>query len=100
MVGEDYAVAGNMLVGSKVIEAMAQKFRNSEGELAERLLKTLEAGQEAGGDKRGRMSATLLVAGKEQRGKRSILDLRVDEHSNPVGKLRGIFETAVTKRKL
>jgi len=101
LVGEDYAVAGNMLVGSRVIEAMAQTFESSEGELAERLMKVLEAGQEAGGDKRGRVSAALLVAGKEQRGNRPILDLRVNEHPNPVRELRRIFEerTAMMKRK-
>jgi len=92
LVGKDYAVAGNMLVGSKVIEAMAQTFESSKGELAERLLKALEAGQEAGGDKRGRMSAALLVAHKEKRGNRLILDLRVDEHPSPVEELRRIFE--------
>jgi len=95
LVGKDYAVAGNMLVGSRVIEAMAQTFESLEGELAERLLKALEAGQESGGDKRGRVSAALLVAGKEQRGKRPILDLRVDEHPNPVGELRRIFEARI-----
>jgi len=101
LVGEDYVVAGNMLVGGQVIEAMAQTFKNSEGELAERLLKALEAGQEAGGDKRGRVSAALLVAGKGQEGNRPILDLRVDEHHDPVKELRRIFEerTAVMKRK-
>ena len=99
LVGKDYVAAGNMLAGSKVIGAMAQAFENSEGELAEGLLKALEAGQEAGGDKRGRMSAALLVVGREQRGNRPILDLRVDEHPNPVRELRRIFEMAVTKRK-
>jgi len=99
LVGKDYVAAGNMLASSKVIGAMAQAFENSEGKLAERLLKALEAGQEAGGDKRGRMSAALLVVGREQRGNRPILDLRVDEHPNPVRELRRIFEMAVTKRK-
>lgn len=92
LVGEDYVVAGNMLVSSRVVEAMAQTFKNSEVELAERLLKALEAGQQAGGDKRGRVSAALLVAGKEQRRNRPFLDLRVNEHPNPVGELRRIFE--------
>jgi len=96
LVGEDYAVAGNMLVGSRVIEAMAQTFETSGGELAERLMKALEAGQEAGGDKRGRMSAALLVAGGQQRGTRPVLKLRVDEHHDPVGELKRILET---KRK-
>jgi len=101
LVGKNYAVAGNMLVGSKVIEAMAQTFESSKGELAERLLKALEAGQEAGGDKRGRMSSALLVAHKEKRGKPLILNLRVDEHPNPVAELRRIFEkrTPMKKRK-
>jgi len=99
LVGKDYAVAGNILVGSQVIKAMAQTFENSKGELAERLLKALEAGQDAGGDKRGKVSAALLVAGKKQRGTRPILDLRVDEHPNPVEELRRIFEAGITKRK-
>ena len=104
LLGKDYAVAGNMLVGSKVIEAMAQTFENSEGDLAERLMKALEAGQEAGGDKRGRVSAALVVA-SQKRGTSPVLNLRVDKHPDPVRELRRIFETrrsnktAVTKRK-
>jgi len=91
LIGRDYVVAGNMLVGSKVIEAMAQAFEDSEGELAERLMKALEAGQEAGGDKRGKTSATLLVVSK-QRETRPHIDLRVDEHPDPVHELRRTFE--------
>jgi uncharacterized Ntn-hydrolase superfamily protein len=100
-VGENYVVAGNMLVGSEVIEAMAQTFRDSEGELAERLLKALEAGQEAGGDKRGRMSAALLIASQQRIEPRLILDLKVDKHQDPVKELKKTFEkrAAVTKRK-
>jgi len=92
-VGENYAVAGNMLVGNKVIETMADKFENSKGELAERLLKALEAGQKAGGDKRGKVSAALLVVGGRQVETRPFLDLRVDEHKDPVRELRRIYET-------
>jgi len=92
LVGKNYAVAGNMLVGSKVIEAMADTFENSEGELSERLMKALEAGQKAGGDKRGKVSAVLLVVGERQIETRPILDLRVDEHQNPVRELRRIYE--------
>ena len=104
LVGRDYAVAGNMLVSGKVIEAMAQTFESSEGELVERLMEALEAGQKAGGDKRGRVSAALVVA-SQKRGTTPILDLRVDKHPDPVRELRRIFETrrskgtAVTKRK-
>jgi len=92
LIGRDYVVAGNMLVGSKVIEAMAQAFESSEGDLAERLMKVLEAGQEAGGDKRGKTSAALLVVSKGQKGTRPLIDLRVDEHPDPVNELRRIFE--------
>ena len=99
LVGEDYVVAGNMLVGNKVIGAMAQTFGSSRGELAERLMKALEAGQERGGDKRGKVSAALLVANKKQRGNRPILDLKVDEHHDPVKELRRIFEERATMMK-
>ena len=101
LVGEDYVVTGNMLVGSQVIGNMAQTFENSEGELAERLLKALEAGQETGGDKRGKMSAALLIARQQLTKARPILDLRVDEHPDPVKELRRIFEerAAMMKQK-
>lgn len=91
-IGKDHAVAGNMLVGEHVIEAMSRTFESEKGNLPERLLKALEAGQEAGGDKRGRMSAALLVA--DQRWKsatRPLLDLRVDAHPNPVEELYRVF---------
>ena len=64
LIGKDYVVAGNMLVGNSVVDAMAQVFESSEEELSERLMKALEAGQKAGGDKRGKTSAALLVAQK------------------------------------
>jgi len=92
IISEDYVVAGNMLVGSRVIEAMAQTFEDSEGKLAERLMKTLEAGQEAGGDRRGKTSAALIVANGEQKRSRSFVDLKVDRHPNPVKELRRTFE--------
>jgi len=92
LVGENYVVAGNSLVGAQVIEAMAQTFEDSRGNLAERLLKALEAGQEAGGDKRGRASAALLVVDKTPLLTRPSIDLRVDNHSNPVAELRRIWE--------
>lgn len=92
LIGRGYVVAGNMLVGSEVIEAMAQAFEGSEDELAERLMIALEAGQEAGGDKRGKKSAALLVTSREQAGLRPLLDLRVDEHQDPIRELRRVFE--------
>lgn len=90
-VGRDFAVAGNMLAGERVLEAMREAFENSEGELSERLLKALEAGEEAGGDNRGRLSAALVVSGKRERPYPS-LNLRVDFSPNPVKELRKILE--------
>jgi len=92
IVGKDYAVAGNMLTGSHVLKAMAERFEGSEENLAERLLNALEAGQDAGGDKRGRMSAALLVADERWiTSTRPILDLRVDVHHDPVRELRRVY---------
>ena len=93
LVGENYVVGGNMLVSAQVIQAMAEAFETSAGELEERLLNALEAGQKAGGDKRGKRSAALLVMKRrEYRGIRPLIDLRVDFHEDPVKELRRIFE--------
>jgi uncharacterized Ntn-hydrolase superfamily protein len=94
--GDNFAVAGNMLSGEAVIQAMATTFEQSaEGELAERLLRALEAGQAAGGDRRGRQAAHLQVVHTEAW---KYVDLRVDENPDPVAELRRIFELA--KREL
>jgi uncharacterized Ntn-hydrolase superfamily protein len=90
--GENYAVAGNMLTGETVIQAMADAFEQStEKELAERLLQALEAGQRAGGDRRGRQAAHLQVVHTETW---KYVDLRVDEHPDPIVELRRTFEVA------
>ncbi len=97
--GSDFTVAGNMLVGPQVIQAMAAAFRASQEqkhELAERLLLALEAGQAAGGDKRGKQSAALLVASAEPR---MYHNLRVDEHADPVAELRRIYDVVVAHAK-
>ena len=94
LIGEDYAAAGNMLVGGDVIRAMARAFEGSDGNLAERLMKALEAGDKAGGDRRGRMSAALLVAGNQP-----TLELRVDRHYDPVRKLRRMFDEFMKAQK-
>jgi uncharacterized Ntn-hydrolase superfamily protein len=87
--GENYSVQGNMLVGKETIDAMAEAYASSTGFLAVRLLEALEAGQAAGGDKRGRESAALLVApfGPDLWSK---IDIRVDLHEDPVAELRRI----------
>ncbi len=92
--GPNYAVAGNMLVGEDTVAAMEESFRATEGQriqLAERLLMALDAGQRAGGDKRGRQSAALKVYGLEAY---PLLDLRVDEHLDPVAELIRVYAVA------
>jgi uncharacterized Ntn-hydrolase superfamily protein len=93
--GGDFTVAGNMLVGSGVVEAMVAAYRRArqeKRELSECLLLTLEVGQAAGGDKRGKQSAALLVASREPRGYHN---LRVDDHTDPVGELRRVYDLVV-----
>jgi uncharacterized Ntn-hydrolase superfamily protein len=90
--GEGYTVMGNLLTGREVVIAMANAFETSEGEpFAERLVRALEAGQEAGGDKRGRQSAAIRMIESQPY---PYLDLRVDEHQDPVAELRRIYEVA------
>ncbi|VWC75961.1 hypothetical protein BLA39750_00872 [Burkholderia lata] len=99
MIGEGYAVAGNMLVSREVLKAMARCFEDTAGAeltLAERLLQVLEAGQAAGGDKRGKQSAALKVYSSQSL--IPLCDLRVDEHATPVAELRRVYEVA--KREL
>lgn len=94
IVGEDCIASGNMLTSGKVLEAMVETFESSEGWLADRLMWSLEAGDEAGGDRRGRMSAALIVADEEMvLETRPLLSLRVDVHVEPVKELSRVFET-------
>ena len=87
--GPGCVAAGNLLIGEEVIRAMSGAFEATQGPLGERLLVALEAGQAAGGDKRGKVSAALLVVGDREY---PVLDLRVDEHLQPVVELRRIFD--------
>lgn len=91
IVGDGFSVQGNMLAGEDVLPAMARAFTTARGDLADRLLAALTAGQDAGGDLRGRQSAALLVvsgsqANDEDDGVRT--DLRVDDSGDPVAQLR------------
>jgi uncharacterized Ntn-hydrolase superfamily protein len=87
---DGFSVAGNMLAGPRVIAETARAYREHEGDaLAERLIKALEAGQAAGGDKRGRQSAALLIVSTEVY---PYLDIRVDDHPDPVTELRRLYE--------
>ncbi|MCS7264479.1 MAG: DUF1028 domain-containing protein [Armatimonadetes bacterium] len=94
IVGKGFAVQGNILDGEQVVKAMAKAFQETQGELAERLMAALEAGEQAGGDARGKQSAAILVVRKgagyggfDDR----YIDLRVDDHPEPVKELRRIL---------
>lgn len=90
--GDGFTVQGNMLIGAATIEKMAEAAQASAPlGLPERLMLVLEAGQAAGGDKRGKQSAALKVYNVEEF---PWLDIRVDEHRNPVAELRRVFEIA------
>jgi uncharacterized Ntn-hydrolase superfamily protein len=93
--GTHFAAQGNILVDEQTVEAMARVFAESEGTLAERLLNALDAGQEAGGDSRGKQSAALYIV-KEKGGyggfNDRFIDLRVDDHPDPIKELIRIYQ--------
>ncbi len=83
--GVDVSVAGNMLAGPAVVEHTMAAFTAATGSMAERLLTALEAGEAAGGDKRGKQSAALKVATRDPY---PDLDIRADDHPDPLRELR------------
>lgn len=88
--GEGFSVAGNMLAGPKVVEDTAGAYQGSRGKpFAERLIRALEAGEAAGGDARGKQAAAVLIHTSEAY---PFLDLRVDDHAEPLIELRRLYE--------
>ncbi len=93
--GANYAAQGNILTGREVVDALAETFESAHGDLAERMVTALAAGQAAGGDRRGQESAALLVV--RARGgyggfNDRYIDLRVDDHPKPIEELRRLLE--------
>lgn len=93
--GPNYSCQGNILVSEDTVKALEETFNNSKGTLAERLVLTLDKAQEAGGDKRGRQSAALLVV--KEKGSYGgyndrYIDLRVDDDPEPIKKLAHLLE--------
>jgi uncharacterized Ntn-hydrolase superfamily protein len=86
--GVDVSVAGNMLTGPSVVEHTLAAFGSASGPMAERLLTALEAGEAAGGDKRGKQSAALKVATRDPY---PDLDIRADDHPDPIRELRRLY---------
>lgn len=97
--GKHYAIQGNILAGQQVIDDMAAAFEKAQkagaGELADWLVATLQAGEDAGGDRRGRQSAALLVV-REKAGyggaSDRYIDLRVEDHPDPTHELARLLE--------
>ena len=95
-VGAGFAVQGNILAGDAVVDEMARAFEETVGPLADRLVAALEAGQAAGGDKRGQQSAALVVervgaAAESREGIDRICELRVEDHAEPIVELRRLL---------
>ncbi len=93
-VGEGFTCQGNILFGPAVVRAMARAYESTPGDLADRLLAALSAGQREGGDRRGQQSAALRIVrpkggfmGADDRW----VDLRVDDHASPIEELKRIF---------
>lgn len=88
--GDGFACQGNLLAGPEVVRSMADRFQQTRGELAERLVAALQAGEDAGGDQRGRQAAAVYVAraGGAYGGVLDrYVDLRVDDHPDPIPEL-------------
>ncbi len=93
--GEGFSVQANMMVNDRVWPAMAEAYRNAQGDLPYRLLAALEAGQAAGGDVRGKQSAAILIARPQSSGKPwhdRWMDLRVEDHPEPIAELRRVVD--------
>jgi uncharacterized Ntn-hydrolase superfamily protein len=95
IVGENYTCQGNILVSEDTVLAMSQAFRETKGDLVEKLLASLEEGQEAGGDSRGKQAAAILIVKEEgayDGGTDNYINVRIDDHEYPIKELRRIFE--------
>jgi uncharacterized Ntn-hydrolase superfamily protein len=83
--GDGFSIAGNMLAGGRVLDDTAKAYvANEKLPFAQRLITAMRAGEAAGGDKRGKQSAALLIHGDEEW---PALDLRVDDHADPLAEL-------------
>jgi uncharacterized Ntn-hydrolase superfamily protein len=94
-VHHDFSVAGNMLTGPQVLQATAEAFIACAAlPLAERLIAAMQAGEAAGGDKRGKQSAALVIQGAEDYRE---LDLRVDDHEDPLTELQRLHAVSLQR---
>ena len=95
LAGENFSVAGNMLAGEAVLHETAAAYRQGARlPFAERLMTALAAGEAAGGDKRGKQAAALLVYTTEAY---PFLDIRVDDHAQPIDELRRLYKVSLER---
>jgi uncharacterized Ntn-hydrolase superfamily protein len=98
--GTNFTCQGNLLAGEAVINDMAKAFEETKGPLAWRMMAALEAGEAAGGDKRGKQSAAIIVV-RENSGPNGLsdryLDFRVDDHEDPIKELARILAKRVRR---
>jgi uncharacterized Ntn-hydrolase superfamily protein len=92
--GHDVSVAGNMLAGPNTVQATLDAWFAAEGTLAERLLAAMEAGEAAGGDKRGKQSAGLKICTRDPY---PDLDIRADDHPDPLAELRRLYRVSLER---
>ena len=93
VMGHGYTAQGNILVSKETVEAMAEAYESTEGELADRLMAALIAGGKAGGDQRGEQSAALVVvrAGAGYDGQDNFIDISVYDHETPIAELDRLY---------
>jgi uncharacterized Ntn-hydrolase superfamily protein len=90
--GDGFSIAGNMLAGARVLDDTAAAYVGGERlPFAQRLIAAMQSGEAAGGDKRGKQSAALLIHGEEEW---SALDLRVDDHADPLAELERLEQVS------
>jgi uncharacterized Ntn-hydrolase superfamily protein len=89
ILGKNCVAAGNILTGRETLTALVETFEGAKGTLGDRIMAAMEAGQKAGGDKRGRISAAMLVVTE---GGHPYINLRIDKSTDPVAELRVLYD--------
>ena len=103
LVREGFTVQANMMSSAEVWPAMAETYERATGSFPQRLLAALDAGEAAGGDFRGRQTAAMLVVAEHASGRPwddRVIDVRVDDHADPLGELRRLVTLAEAYRRL
>jgi uncharacterized Ntn-hydrolase superfamily protein len=103
LVRDGFTVQANMMASAEVWPAMAEAFERASGSFPQQLLAALDAGEAAGGDFRGRQTAAMLVVEEQASGRPwddRVIDVRVDDHPDPLGELRRLVTLAEAYRRL